>query len=88
MLCFSFPHIVMFTVAILNKATVKPPNISRQSLMKMVLNFMRNPKQAHILVNKKYISLYFKIISDHMCSLLHKIPGDHSLQFSASYNDN
>ena len=34
-------------VAILQQATVKPPNIAHK---KGVLNFMRNPKMAHIIV--------------------------------------
>ena len=40
----------MFKVAILQQATVKSPNISVQSHMKRVLNCMRNPKLANILV--------------------------------------
>ena len=48
--CFSLSPtaIVMFTVTILQQATEDSLPIS--SLMKRVLNFMRNPKLAHILV--------------------------------------
>ena len=52
--CFSLSPtaIVMFTVTILQQATEDSLPIS--SLMKRVLNFMRNPKLAHILV--QYVS--------------------------------
>ena len=55
---FLFPTaIVMFIVAVSQQATVKPPNLSL--LMKRVLNFMRTPGLAHILVTSSFQCVCF-----------------------------
>ena len=47
----------MFIVAVSQQATVKPPNLSL--LMERVLNLMRTPRLAHILVTSSFQCVCF-----------------------------